>query len=223
MSNKIDKKELKEPDKFSKFGAVIFDILVKNRKRLVIFSITLAAFLAIGSIYYEYSKKRDNNASYALAVAMESLKATEGKLNPNSEKLYLEVINKYGNTFSGISAKLELADLYYKEKEFEKAYDLYQEVNKNTGIKLLKVVSLINLAYIKELQNDYDTALTYFKEMLNYKIEIFDIQAYFGMSRCFEKLHKIEEAKAIYNKVISQFPDSEHAKMAQQYLPLLDK
>ena len=78
--------------------------------------------------------------------------------------------------------------------------------------------------HISDLKKNkkFTEALSYFKEMLNYKIEVFDLQAYFGMSRCFEKLHKPDEARSIYNKIISKFPNSEHAKMAKQYLPSLE-
>jgi len=222
MTDKMNRKELKEPDGFTKLSARFFQLLVVNKKRLLYSGVAIVVLLVFGLMYNEYSRKRENNASFALALAQESLKKSEGKLNPESKKLFNKVIKDFGSTFSGLSAKIELADLYFQDKKYEKAYELFMQVNQKSGVKLLKVISLINLAYIKEIQKDYKTALSYFKEMLNYKIEVFDLQAYFGMSRCLEKLHKLDEARSIYNKIISKFPNSEHAKMAKQYLPSLE-
>jgi predicted negative regulator of RcsB-dependent stress response len=223
MSNKIDRKELKEPDKFSKLSAMLFEMILKHRKKIIALAIAFVFLLLVSILYHEYSQKRENEASFALANAIESLKESDGKLNPDSEKLYLDVIDKYGNTFSAITAKIELADLYFKEKKYDKAYKLFGEVKKETGKNLLKSISLVNLAYIKEIQKDYSSALSFFEEVLKYEIKTFNIQAYFGMSRCFEKLHKFDDARSTYNKIITQFPDTEHSKKAEQFLPQLEK
>ena len=115
-----------------------------------------------------------------------------------------------------------MADIYFSRKEYDRAFKLFEEVYKDSDSKLLRSIALVNMAYIREIKKDYRTSLGFFDRLIKGSFEVFEIQAYFGKSRCLEKLHETVKAKETYNTIISKYPNSEHAKTARKYISMLD-
>lgn len=222
MAKKMDKKELQEPDRFMKISSVVVQTFMNYRRHLMIFGAAIVVLFILFSLYTEYAKSVDKKASFALAIAEAELAKNDNKLSPAVLKLFENVIEDYGSTFSGVSAKMKLADMYFKDKKYEKAFGLFKEVYEDSSGVLFRSVSLINLAYIKEVQNDYSAALDYFKKIIAEKLEVFEVQAMFGVSRCLEKLHQVAKARENYQSIVTKYPNTEHAKTAKKYLLMLD-
>ena len=222
MADRISRRELKAPDSFIKTGFSLTSFIYENLRVFVIGLSSVVAILIFLALYSEYSKSQENKASYALAQAEQTLKNAKGEFSEDSEKLFEEVASKYSATFAGVSAQLKLADVYFGRKEYDRAFELFEDVYKDSDSKLLRSISLVNMAYIREIKKDYQTSLGFFNKLIAGSFEIFKIQAYFGKSRCLEKLLETVKAKETYNLIISKYPNSEHAKTARKYISMLD-
>jgi tetratricopeptide (TPR) repeat protein len=222
MVEKITRKDIKEPDEFIKKSSLVVEFIAKNRKFLLWTGGAVIVLVIAFFAYHEYLDSLENKASFDMALIERKLTDSKDLLTPDIEKDLRDLMKKYNGTYTALNAKLKLSDLYFKSQKYELAFELYKETYEGESLSILKAVSMTNMAYIREIGSDYKGALEYFSKLLDLNIPVFEIQGYFGMSRCFEKLHEIEKAKEMYNKIIQKYPNSEHAKQARQYLTMLE-
>lgn len=146
--------------------------------------ISCVIFIAAGC-----SKKPKPDIGYKELLQMGLKKLKDG--NPTQALAMLQTVkDRYPYTDSAVVASLKLADTYYELKEYDSAYDLYDEFERYHPKEA-------DIPYVK-----------YQKAMCNFvRIRSFDR----------DQSH-VQKAKEEFEKLINQFPTGEYTLMARRHL-----
>ena len=80
-------------------------------------------------------------------------------------------------------ASLLLADLYFKNNEFEEAQDIYKQILKSSQ-GLNHHMATIGLAYIHEAKGDFNSAISLYKSVIDANTDFPLFQVYWSLARC---------------------------------------
>ena len=177
---KITRKELlKEPDQFLSSTEKAMLFFTKNRAAVVgSFLIILAAGISyLGYENYISSKIMQNEALYfnMLEVAKKEGKETEELLKIHDQIEQGSQRNR---------ASLLLADIYFKNNDYDKAQETYKGILKiSQGLN--HHMATIGLAYTYEAKGDYKNAISLYKSVVDTKTSFPLFQVYWSLARCY--------------------------------------
>ncbi|MBU1566684.1 MAG: tetratricopeptide repeat protein [Proteobacteria bacterium] len=151
------------------------------------------------SLYSSYQGKRKEEASSALAKAMQQSK--EGQ----AEALR-KVSEEYGSTSSALWAKIEIAHLDMQNGAYSEAGEKYRKILEKTDVaKPLYPLVLFSLAQALEVDKKFLEATKEYDRLKGFKG--YEHIAYSGMGRLEEVQGNIEKAIAIYNNFLLSIGD----------------
>ena len=217
---KIDRKSLKNPDEFVKAGNAILDWVAEHR--LPLFSSIIAVVVIVAGIegYFMWRTDKSDKGWVAYYTAnsapdkdrMDKLKAVAGE---------------YPNTRAGYFAEVGVADLYYKTAEAgtdssaaAQAADWYgKAVAFSSLIPSEKQLVLIDRGNAYEIAGKLDEAVADYQAAAGMTGDATPL-ALLNEGRIWEMKKDSTKAQAAFDKVGSDFPNSEYAKQAKNYLRL---
>lgn len=132
-----------------------------------------------------------------------------------SVKSLEEVITNYSDTRAALDAMLILGDLYFEHGESEKAEPHYQAAADSISAPLEKALVLLALGYTYENSKKLKEALDVFQRAFNLGQEGLKGELWLAMARVHEAQGQKDKAKEIYQKIISQIPNTEYANTAE--------
>jgi len=144
------------------------------------------------------------------------------KLNVDQEfadgvQKYKAVIEKYGNTAAAFEARSALGALYLHHGEPEKAVPWLKAATETSPGPLPKAYAWSGLGYALENSGKTAEALQAFEKSLNLGEANLKGDLLLSMARCQETLNDKAKARATYDQIISQLPNTEYAKNAQLF------
>ncbi len=214
---------LPQPDKIEVYAKRILEFVKANQTAIVVAvsAVVLAAVVVSGVIYFQ--KRAEEKAQALLGTALSQAEAAaqsgEGaarfaEIKPKFE----EVINKYGSTAAGKAALVKYADLCYQTGDYDKAVEMYKKALDAYDDGEIKSFILNGLAYAYESKDAYEEAATYFNRIVTNKSAVMKDQALFNLGRIYGKMGKPEKQREVYDRIISDYPDSMYYQLAREKL-----
>ncbi len=185
----------------------------KYQKLIKIVLIVTIVAVVSGSLYNSYRERVREEASSALAAAMQ-LSGT------GQAEALQKIVEQYGSTSSALWAKIELAHLDMKNGTYADAGARYSkilgEVKKSNPLYPLV---LFGIAQSYEADKKYSEAVSQYDALKGYKG--FEHLAYTGMGRIEEMQGNIDKALAVYNEFLISLGDD--PSLAQAKAEIEDK
>ncbi len=192
-----------------------------------------ALFVARQAIQREHTKLAAAEPAPAPAKAEKGKKAEEQKpvvpnpdtvlnkpLNvdaqmPESVTQLKKVIDQFGGTRAAFEARLALGDLYYDHGEPAKAVPLYEQAARSAPDKEEKTGALYALGYAHENSAKCPEALKAYDEALRVGDSALKGDLLLAIARCYEMTKETAKARSTYDRILSELPNTDYAKMAE--------
>lgn len=169
---------------------------LRRNKRAVqaVIAVVIIAVVSY-SLYGTYRQNRIEDGATALSLALKE----QGTMKTDALQ---KVAQDYSNTTSGTWARLELAHLALKGKEYAKAAQTYAEVNGQVAAdNPLYPLTLFGQAQAYEANGEYDQAYSVFDKLKS--IEGYQLTGYNGLARILETQGETEKALGIYGQYLT--------------------
>jgi tetratricopeptide (TPR) repeat protein len=235
-TSRLDRKALKSPDEFISIVRSFFSDIPKHSK--VWLGALVVIFLTglIGAFYMNHSEKREMHARDALFNAQITLDKRLKELAPTQTRgtdavaqLKIDVDAKlpevvtelkrigkeYAGTRAALEANLTLGDLYFDHGEPGKAVPWYQEAVNTTKKDFDRALALYSLGYALENSGKPARAIENFEKAMNLGETVLKGDLLMAIARSYEAMRDIPKARATYDKILSQLPNTEYAKTAE--------
>ncbi len=173
----------------------------------------------------EVATKEDPKAKAAKKVAPAASLSIEfakfdvdGKLKDGISAL-TKVTEEFPSTLAGFDAKMELGSLYFDHGENAAAYEhsaqWFESAAASAPSNEQSITALYNLGFAQEAMGKCGDAVKTFDRAMNSGSGPFQGELLRGKARCQETLGDKAGAKATYENIIKQLPNSESAKFAE--------
>ncbi len=223
---KLSKKEIKE-DKLVTTYYKVYGFVEENKKNVIIGIGVLLAIVAAVYFYISQKDKTNEQAAIELARVMKSydsgafLEAIEGKQGTNTLGLK-KIVEEYGNSENGETAKIYLASSYNMLGKLEEAYKYYEDYS--GSIDVLNAASLAGQASYFEYKKDFEQALDYYLQASKISATNPSNSDYLlraGIN--YLNLGKKDEAKEILEEITENYQTSPAAREVNKYLVLINE
>ncbi len=192
-------------------------------------AIGFAIVIAIAVPVYLYKQKgaedfdqvwsRIYQINYEVATAQQGGPEKQNEAVEGAIREYTFLKNNLSTTGATPWLLLELGNAQYKLKKYDDAILTYREFIKRFGDHSLVPIIRQSLGYVLEEKEQLKEAVEQFEKIANdSEATYLKAQVKLDAGRCYEKLKQINAAMAAYKDIISSFPDSEWARMAQYRL-----
>lgn len=125
-----------------------------------------------------------------------------------------EVTEKFSGTRAAFEALVSISNLYLNHQETAKALPWLEKATQAAPSSFEKSLALYSLAVAQEDQNQCDTAVKTFDEILNLGVESIKGEALLGKARCHTVLGQKDEAIKSYERVQKELKDTSFSKKA---------
>ncbi len=221
---KIDRKELRHPDEFQKKGTVFVELLASNKNHLLLLAVGIVVIL-LGSYGYnvwdDHRIEKAWNAYYKAGKAGEKEKWEE----------YKKVFTEHKGTRAALFASTTVADHYFEEAkksvlkdvnanppETATAIEWYNHALEYNGLlPQEKQLITINKGNAVELSKNYDEAMKLYQGAADGGGNVKGY-ALLNVARVLELKNDKAKAMETYEKVSTDFLNTEYAKMAKNSL-----
>ncbi|MFH2035381.1 MAG: tetratricopeptide repeat protein, partial [Candidatus Zixiibacteriota bacterium] len=154
------------------------------------------------------------NILYSLALDFMELKDNDSAIAALNELISVDSHNR--------RAKEKLLDLYSRIENWEAAYEIKESLIKNGGGKSKKGLAIYKYLMGKKLATakEYHKARLMFKEAIHFDAAC--TPAYLAIGDSYQAENRMDDAIAIWRKMISQVPDEAHLALGRLEKVLFD-
>jgi len=172
-----------------------------NVKLYLILASTIVLITAVVVSINHFTNTKEENGRKNLYLLGQKLQTVSQDKPEEAIKIIETELPKLGNTKASIEAQYMLAEIYYNNKNWDKAASNYGEViAKAKG--LMKELALLGSAYSKENKQDFKGALEDFNKLKGIEGAAYKAVAMIGAGRCYQKVGDKNNALATYESVI---------------------
>jgi TolA-binding protein len=186
-----------------------------------------AAILIIVGGYFAFNYYKDNQNDIAQnemfqAVYYFEADSLDKALNGDGNNLgFLQIIDEFGITDAANLANYYAGVSYLKQGKFELARLYLEDFSSGDLLIQARAYSLVGDSYMEE--ENYDEAAKYYNKAANYKPNKFFSPGYLMKEAlAYEKLNQNDKARETYDKVITQYWESEEFQNARKYKARLE-
>ena len=222
---KLSKKEIKE-DKLVSFLYNIENFYNENRSKIIMYGGILVVAIAIGYFYMNQQKAENQKAGLELSRVMQIfdsgsyLEAIEGRQGTDIIGLK-RIVEEYGNTENGETAKIYLANAYAYLGNYDEAMKYYEDYS--GSIDIFKATALAGKAGYYASKNEYQKAADLYKEAASVeKINAQNPDYLLNAAINYYNAGNNEEAKVLLEKIKEDYATSEATKQVDRYLALVE-
>jgi tetratricopeptide (TPR) repeat protein len=210
MTEKLSKKEMKEPDWFQTEFARILAFLTHHRKQ-VVWGVGIAASLflcAVGWYFYNLNYEKQAGRLYEQAL-QETGSADAAAGEKNTIKILTDVAAKYPRSDAAALAHYRLGNIYYKQGEMDRSLASFRELIKRAPRDSdLVTLSHSGLGYCYEAKKDFAKALAAFQDAVNSpKGWAFAVTLFGNVGRVYEEMNQPAKAVEFYRKALEKTSD----------------
>lgn len=131
-------------------------------------------------------------------------------------------VDAHRDTEAAAAAALRLSSLYRDFKKVQEAEGILARIKLSESNFLYPLIEMQKATLAMEA-GDYNRAQTGFEQLSRNKAaEFLQAEALLKQGLCLEKLEQKDRAKEIYNRLSTEFPESQASRTAKGYLRLLD-
>ena len=216
---KLSKKSIKE-DKLVSFYYKTYGYFDENKSRIFTYGGAVLVIIALAVFYIYHNKEQNEAAGAQLASVMQLydngayLEAIEGQAGTDVMGLR-KIVDNYGSTENGESAKVFLANSYNFLGKYDEAY--YKDYNGD--IKIYEAAALAGEAGIYAYKGDFEKAAGLYREASR----VSDSDAlnpnyllHAGIN--YISAGKMDEAKEVLGRLKKDYPTSTAYREANPYL-----
>ncbi len=140
-------------------------------------------------------------------------------------KMYESFINKYPQAANIDFFKKDLGDIFFRDKDWQEAAKLYNQVALSASDNNLKPEAFYKLAEANFNEGKYEKALVNYLQVvvLYFKDVKFAEAAKFKSALCYEKVEDNKRALESYREFVAEWPKSESKKGAEDKINELSK
>ncbi len=222
---KLSKKEIKE-DKLVSLMVKVENFYEDYKSRIVLYSGVLIVAVLAAYFYVNQQKAANDEAGLHLSRVMQIfdsgsyLEAIEGRQGTNIIGLK-RVVEEYGSTENGETAKIYLAGAYSYLGNYEEAFKYYQDYSGN--IDLYKASALAGIAGYYAAKRDYQKAADLYKEAAGAaEINAQNPDYLLDAAVNYYNAGDSEESKILLEKIKEDYATSEARKQVDKYLALVE-
>jgi tetratricopeptide (TPR) repeat protein len=210
MAVKINKKELKEPDKMQLFFIGIRAFLEKHRSRIYIAAgvFFLAVLLSGGWFLYQLNYETSAGKIYS-RVFEAVMKAGSPAGDTAAIKGYKDLIAQFPRSHAAITGYYRLGNLYLSRHEIDAASKAYEDfLQKAPAESDLLTLAYNGLGACYEIKKDFIKALESFeKATKTTTAPSFEALNFNNMGRIFEAMNNPLKAAEFYRKALGKTTD----------------
>lgn len=228
-AKKLSRKELLDTqDEFLTISEKVYFFIREHSKQFTIGVIAVAAlFIAgIGATYYQsYSHKQAVKAYNEAASAIPGLDSQNEEDLMKAAETLTSFVQNYSGSEPALYAQLDLADVYFRMKDYDNALKAYQSFLNNSSTKnsTLAPFVLDSQAFVYEIKGDFDKAEETWKKVLNAPGDTLKPEAYLGLGRTMIAKGDNSEAKKFYGLLVAEYPQSPKVSLAKARLAELSE
>jgi len=222
---KLSKKEIKE-DKLVSFMVKVENFYEDYKSKIVLYSGILIVAALAAYFYVNQQKAANEEAGLHLSRVMQIfdsgsyLEAIEGRQGTNIIGLK-RVVEEYGSTENGETAKIYLAGAYSYLGNYEEAFKYYNDYS--GSIDLYNASALAGMAGYYAAKRDYQKAADLYKEAAGAaEINAQNPDYLLDAAVNYYNAGDSEEAKILLEKIKEDYATSEARKQVDKYLALVE-
>lgn len=222
---KLSKKEIKE-DKLINFYKSSIDFFEKYQSRIFIYGAVLVIVVAVIIWYQNNESKKDAEAGLELSRIMtlydqgSYLEAIEGKQGTNIIGLK-SLVDKYGGTENGETAKIYLANCYSFLSKYDDAFKYYKDYD--GSIDYFKAASLAGQAGHYAMNGDYEKAANlYLNASKQSSVNSQNPDYMLNAGIYFLKTGEEEQAKILFGNIKEDYSTSLANREVDKYLATIN-
>lgn len=222
---KLSRKEIKQ-DKLVETYYKIYGFIQDNKQRVSLYGISLLVLIFAAIFYVNNRKQKNETASVELSRAMDLFDAGnyQEAINGQPGTLIIglkKIVDEYGSTPNGETAKIFLADSYSLLGKTEEAYKYYKDYD--GSIKLYEATALAGQASYFASKNNYAEAAELYDKAANVsESDVLNSEYLLKAGINYMKGGKDKEAKKAFETVQNNYKNSASAMEVQRYLVQLN-
>ena len=193
----------------------------ENRRKIYIGVGTVAVIAILVFLYFSNRKAKNEEAETKLSavITLYELGKYQEAINgdPASNIMGLtDIVNNYGVTESGETAKFYLANCYYYLKDYDKALKYFEDYSGKNEI--LKSSCLSGVGAVYEARGDLRKAAEYYVKATKIsKQNILNEENLYYAIRDYAQSGDKENAKKLYDDLKNDYPKSRYVTDAKRY------
>lgn len=201
------------------------EVWLESNPKIVI-GVALAILLMVGGYFgfHYYKKSQGEQAQNEMFQAVFYFEADslDKALNGDGNNLgFLSIIDDYSITDAANLANYYAGVCYLKQGKFELARLYLQDFSSSDLLVQARAYSLVGDTYMEE--KNYEDAASFYKKAANYKPNKYFSPAYLMKEAlAYEKLNQNDKAKEAYEKIITQYWDSDEFQEAKKFKARLE-
>ncbi|HMQ68731.1 MAG TPA: tetratricopeptide repeat protein [Ignavibacteria bacterium] len=208
-------------EKLMTFWYQIVDFFEKNKKH--VYTALTILVIAIAGIVLLVQKKKANNEIAGMEVSKIKpvYEANNFQQAINGDSLGISkglqyIVDEYGSTDNGETAKIMLANSYYSVRDFDKAEKYYKDYSGDNPI--LKAASVAGIASVYNAKGQYSEAAKEFEKAASVdKANPFVDQYIFYAATNYFRADNQDEAKKLFTKLKEDYPKSKYVFESEKY------
>jgi tetratricopeptide (TPR) repeat protein len=222
---KISHKEIKQDKLVTTYFQFRGWFEVPENRKKILMGVGIVVVLVVVFFLYTSNKKSKNDEANAKISAVITL-IQAGKYNEaiNGDQAagisgLNDLVNNYGSTETGQTAKFFLANCYYELKDYDNALKNYNDYS--GGNDVIKSSCISGTAAVYEAKGDLKQAAENFEKAAKFNKELSTNQEnLFNTIRCYSNLGDKENANRVYKELKEQYPKSKYLTDVKRYEPV---
>ncbi len=218
---RISKKEIKQDTLVTSYYKA-YNFFVENQVRILI-GVGVVALIVVAAVLYGNKRASDGKIASTMLAQITPVyqsgqfkQAIEGMKETNVAGLK-EIVEKYGGTEAGESAKIFLANAYYFTGNYDAALEEYEDYG--GSIELFKATAKAGEAAYYEMKKEYEKAAELYKDaakITSTNPANADYLLRAGIN--FMQVGNKEEAKNLFDTIIKDYKTSPAMQEVEKYL-----
>ena len=218
------KKLLKEPDEFITTMGRLIQFGTRYQRQLTYGIIGLFVVLAAVSGYRYYQHTTNQSAFGMLSKANSAYGEQLGGGTNDSLKAYEKVksdyealLGKHGSTQAGQIGRVTYANIGFRAGQYDQALALYQTaLGETQGTSFYSPMIRTNLGKALLAKEDLASARAQFEQAAQGAPAPLAAESLFNAAVIAQAQDKSDEAAAIFEKIVTDYPDSAYAPLAKE-------
>jgi TolA-binding protein len=213
---RITKRQMKE-DKFFSTTFKTTEYIRQNQNTFITVAIALVVIFAAVSLFRWNTSKKRNDASTIMSRA--EMEMAMGQMDQYVTDLQ-NVVENYGGTVSARIACFTLANVFFNNKQYDKAEQYFRKILSDySSDKMMAASAAAGLGDCLQLKNDFAGAAKMFQQAADLKTgDLWTPSYLLKAGQAFAKAGDKKSAQAAFDEIDKQYPNSQEATVARRSL-----
>ena len=205
----LTRKEIKQPDQFVSYSVQVMEWAKSHRNYLLYGVLGIIIIVGLLVAWSFWQQQRQQEAALMLYEAVKMLNPDEARETSTSDQVltqFRRITTEYSSTPASVFAHWYLGHLYYDQGDFTAALAAYQQAQRRFSRHhslFMPVIITLNIGYTQEVSGLCDAAVGSFEQVVQSSANWLHGEAFLGIGRCYEKQGALGEAKATYDRALS--------------------